>query len=148
MPETQHAGTVVDGFVQHQDIMPTLLGLVEQTVPERCNGQNFWPLVTKHQPIDLRDIIVSGFGWYASVRTADWNYQAPWAEADNRRPPELYNRKIDPDELTNVIDDHPNVATELQAHLDEVMETTPLTEGQLSQISETDTPAAVPGVKW
>ena len=32
MPEAQYAGTVVDGFVQHQDIMPTLLGLIEQHV--------------------------------------------------------------------------------------------------------------------
>ena len=44
--------------------------------------------------------------------------------------------------------DHPDVATELQAHLDKVMETIHLTEGQLSQISETDTLATVPGVKW
>ena len=148
MPEAQYAGTVVDGFVQHQDIMPTLLGLIEQHVPKRCNGQNFWPLVTKKEPIDLHDIIVSGFGWYASVRTAGWNYQAPWTEADNQRPPELYNRKKDPDELINAIEDYPSIAKDLQAHLDKVMRTTHLTEGQLGQISETDTPAAVPGVKW
>ena len=61
---------------------------------------------------------------------------------------ELYNRKTDPDALTNVIEDHPSIEKELQAHLDKVMRTTHLTEGQLGQISETDTPAAVPGVKW
>ena len=51
-------------------------------------------------------------------------------------------------ELINAIEDYPSIAKDLQAHLDKVMRTTHLTEGQLGQISETDTPAAVPGVKW
>jgi len=146
-PDSALAGKVMDGFVQHQDLMPTLLHLLDQPVPKRCNGENFWSLVTGEKTGDLRDPIISAFGWYASVRTKDWCYQAPWAQFQGRaiRPPELYDRQSDPEELSNVIDQHPDVAQELQARLDEVLKDHEITAGTAG---ETETPAAVPGVKW
>jgi len=148
-PDQSYAGTVVDGFVQHQDLMPTLLGLLGEEVPERCNGEDFWPLVTGERTGGLRDVVISGFGAYASVRTKDWNYHTAWADplgggAGQIRPPELYDRRADPEELVNVIDQHPAVAEELQAHLDECLKgfDRALASGA------TQTPAAVPGVDW
>jgi arylsulfatase A-like enzyme len=144
-PDRAHAGTVVDGFVQHQDLMPSLLSFLGEPVPERCNGEDFWPLVTGERRGGLRDTVVSGFGSYAAVRTADWVYHAPWAPITGGRirAPELYDRRNDPEELVDVIDRHPEVAQQLKAYLDK------LTAGFDSDAGQaTDTPAAVPGVKW
>ena len=120
-PEGQGAGRKLRGFVQHQDIMPTALRLIGQPIPDRVNGDDFWPMVTDAKP-GLRDTVVSAFGWYASVRTAEWNLVTLWQDVDMpaghtpRR--ELYHLTDDPDELTNVIDRHPAVVADLKARLD------------------------------
>lgn len=145
-PDNAHAGKAIDGFVQHHDLMPTLLNLLGESVPDRCNGENFWPLVTGDKTGGLRDAAISAFGWYASVRTNDWNYQAAWTPPPGQiTPPELYDRRTDPEELVNAIEQHPDAARELQARLDEALKDGSTTEGF---VGETDTPAAVPGVKW
>ena len=138
---------VVKGFVQHQDLMPTLLKLMGQPVPDRCNGEDFWPLVTGERTGGLRDTVVSGFGRYASVRTAEWNYQAAWfnRDAPNTRKPELYDRRNDPEELVNVIENHPDVAQELEARLAETLKDAAATSG-VTDVGEA--PAAIPGLKW
>lgn len=90
--------------------------------------------------------MISAFGWYASVRTREWNYHAAWAQPPRGkvRPPELYDRRSDPDELTNVIAQHPEAARELQARLDEILKD----QATAEVAGDTETPAAVPGVKW
>lgn len=143
-PDQAFAGKVVPGFAQHHDLMPTLLHLLGETVPERCNGENFWPLVTGEKS-ELRDTVISAFGHYASVRTRDWNYQTAWStpQKGEVRPPELYDCRADPQELHNVIAEHPEIARELQAKLDEVL------AGRDTQTTSGDiTPAAIPGLKW
>lgn len=146
-PDDTCGGRVVEGFVQHQDLMPTLLHLLDEPVPERCNGKNFWPLVVSDDAGGLHDVVISAFGWYASIRTKDWNFHTAWSEPKpaRARPPELYDRLNDPDELINVIDHHPKVAEELQAHLDKVLGHYHISG---ATVGDTETPAAVPGVKW
>jgi len=146
-PDQAHAGKVIEGFVQHQDLMPTLLKLLGQPVPERCNGEDFWPLVSGERQGGLRDFVISSFCWYASVRTAEWNYQNAWFTPTFGKvcPPQLYHRPSDPEELSDVIDQHPDVARELQGRLDAALEGHDMT---LSQVGETEAPAALPGVKW
>ena len=137
----------MEGFIQYHDLMPTLLHLLGEPVPDRSNGENFWPMVTGERSGGLREVVISAFGWYASVRTKDWNYHTAWTQPQRGqvRPPEIYDRRSDPDELVNVIDQHPEVARELQARLDEVLKDHAAAAGT---IGETETPAAVPGVKW
>jgi len=141
-PDRALAGKVVDGLAQHQDLMPTLLRLLGEEVPGRCDGVDLWPMVTDGAP--GREFALSAFGWHASIRTREWNYQAAWAQPPHGRvrPPELYDRGADPDELQNVIAEHPEAAAELQARLDEVL------AGHSASVGETETPAAVPGLKW
>ncbi len=146
-PDPAFAGKVVKGFVQHQDIMPTVLKLMKQEVPDRCNGEDFWPLVAGKRSGGLRDTAVSGFGRYASIRTAEWNYQAAWfnRDAPNTRKPELYDRRNDPEELVNVIERHPDAATALHGKLREAIKEAAATTG-MTDVGEA--PAAIPGVKW
>jgi len=146
-PDNAYAGKKVSGLVQQQDLMPTLLRLLGEPVPERCNGEDFWPVVTGERQGGLRNIIITSFGWYAGVRTKKWNYQTAWARPGNRamRLPELYDCPNDPDELVNVIDRYPEVARELQGHLEEAMKGHAESGGK---VEGTDTPAAIPGLRW
>ena len=41
-PNGEGAGERVRGFCQHQDIMPTVLGLLGEGVPERVTGRDIW----------------------------------------------------------------------------------------------------------
>jgi len=146
-PDRRYAGTRVQSLSQQQDLMPTLLGLVGEPVPDRCDGKDLWPMVTGQREGDLYEAIITSFGWYASVRTKEWNYVTPWSKnvGANPRPRELYHRSTDPDELTNVIEKHPEVARELQVVLDEALKGYRESGGH---IEGTETPAAIPGMKW
>lgn len=109
---------VVPNFVQHQDLMPTLLNLMDLQIPERCIGRNLSPLMRGASVAD-REHVITAFGNYASVRSRDWNYQTPWVQNNwdampehQRRlsPPELYDLSVDPYELSNAVEGHPEVA--------------------------------------
>ena len=122
-PDRAFAGQRVNGFVQHQDVMPTVLDRLGVPAPDRVNGEDFWPMVTDRAS-GLRDTVVSAFGAYASVRTEEWNYQTPWTAAARQqgRKPELYDRSADPEELHNVIAQHLDVADALHAKLKDYVE--------------------------
>jgi len=124
-PQGQAAGARVKGFVQHQDIMPTILSIIGEEVPERCNGENIWPLAVEGRDSE-REQIITAFGWHASVRNQNWNYIAPWAEQPAERPGEprreLFDLQADPQELNDVIDEHPEIAAEMQAWMENYME--------------------------
>jgi arylsulfatase A-like enzyme len=139
-PEGEAAGERVRGFCQHQDIMPTALGLLGEPVPQRVLGRNLWPQALGRG--GAPDYAVSGFCFHACIRTAQWNFVRPWLRAtatkvDEGRlfgsfstEPELYDLKSDPEELTNVVERHPEVADELSRRLDDHIERMrPLTNG-------------------
>ncbi len=134
-----YGGKNVGAFVQHQDLMPTLLNLMNVDIPDRCLGSNLLPLVTGTAD-SVRDHVITAFGNYASVRTRDWNYQTPWVKADweampgsrNLTPPELYDLKSDPDELNNVVESHSDVAAQYHDRLLEYIQNNkPQTRGSL-----------------
>jgi arylsulfatase A-like enzyme len=127
----------IQGFVQHQDIMPTCLGLMGLGVPQRCLGRNIWPDDSDEN--QSPEFVVTGFGKYACIRTRKWNYIQPWVKIDSRRPPryELYDLENDPEELNDVLAEHPGVGRELREKLQDYIKTTePFTAGSFQ------TPAA------
>lgn len=120
MPGKQYAGKRVSGFIQHMDLMPTCLGLLGLKSPTRVTGSNFWPLATGEAK-SMRDHVVQAYGWIAAVRTREWNYSeiwkpGPWQPA---YPPQLYNLEKDPQELTNVAAQYPDVTRQLSPKLKE-----------------------------
>jgi len=121
-PDPQWRGKRAGGLVQAQDIMPTLLKLLGEEIPDSVQGEDMWPLVTGERET-LHDYVITAYNNYASVRDAEWNYIVPYAEPHHgdKKPPRLYNLRRDPREETNVIADHPDVAKEMQRRLDEHM---------------------------
>jgi len=139
-PKGDLAGQHVKGFVQHQDIMPTVLNLAGLPIPDRVLGRDAWP--TTADPKTEPQEIVSAFGPFACIRNHEWNYMQPWTDEelvgkqssrDGVVPRyDLYDLKSDPQELTNVLDQHKDLAGEmaerLKAHMDRLA---PLTGGSL-----------------
>jgi len=135
-PRGKGAGQRVSGFVQHQDIMPTCLGLMGLPVPRRVLGRSVWPMV--EGKARGRQYAVSAFGPYACIRTRKWNYVCPWTALPKGRPPriDLYDLAADPQELTNVVGDHPDVARDLAARLEAHMRKhAPLTQGSFQSLA-------------
>jgi arylsulfatase A-like enzyme len=119
LPNRQYAGKRVAGFVQHFDLVPTLLGRLNLKPSPRVTGEDLWPYVTGERS-NRRDHVVSAFGYVGAVRTPEWNYSAVWnrEKYKGHYQPQLYDRKKDPDELVDVAGQNPSVTEKLQANLD------------------------------
>jgi arylsulfatase A-like enzyme len=120
LPGKQYAGKRVPGFVQHTDIVPTILGRLNLKPSPRVTGEDLWPYVTGERS-NQRDHVVSAFGYVAAVRTAEWNYSATWnrEKSTERYEPQLYDRRKDPDELVDVAAQNPAVVEKLHSKLEE-----------------------------
>ncbi|MBD3181539.1 sulfatase-like hydrolase/transferase [Candidatus Poribacteria bacterium] len=148
-PEGIGAGKEVDAIVQTVDMLPTVLEAVgiksdkltmKFTEPDQSSkSENIFPqdLVTRQKrqvlggcnllPLmageieSIRDLAFGGHHnreWYA--RSKEWTYLLP---IDGSRPPELYDRKTDPQELNNVINKYPRIATGLELELRRFVDT-------------------------
>jgi len=136
-PRGEGAGKKVAGFVQHQDIMPTALSIMGLDIPQRVLGRDVWPLT---QGADVApDYVVTAFGNHASIRTAKWNYIQPWKQVPQQGKGryELYDLEADPEELTDVRGDNPQVAAELAGRLQEhIRRLQPLTGGSFQSLGD------------
>ena len=136
-PGGELAGEEIEGLVQHHDILPTALGVMGLDVPQRATGSNIWPMALGEQEPE-RDSVFIGWSRYCSVRTRDWNLVIPlWEEflGDAEPVRELYDLRNDPEELTNVIEDHADVARELAELAQSYIERQgPLTVGTIQDV--------------
>jgi arylsulfatase A-like enzyme len=130
-PGDKFAGKKVQGFIQHPDIVPTLLPLLNLQPPKRATGSNLWGLVTGETKGD-RDYVVQTYGWVGAVRDKEWSYSEIWkpeAQQDQYHAspgalpavykPQLYNLQDDPKELVDVADKYPDVARRYSSKLKE-----------------------------
>lgn len=106
-------------LVQPADIMPTILELGEADVPDTCQGASFVPALTGG-PHASRDVAVTG-----SSRLADKVavQDRDWCLIDSVLPEqrELYDKRSDPEQRHNVIDQHDGEAKRLHAALIRVL---------------------------
>ncbi|MFH0963757.1 MAG: sulfatase [Planctomycetota bacterium] len=138
-PSGEGAGKRVRGFCQHQDIMPTVLGLLGKEAPARVTGRDVWSQVRGGG--EAPDCVVSGFGPYACIRSAKWNLISPWVEPGEARNHgahegtvrrQLYDLEADGEELTDAAEGHPDVVEELSKRLEEhIRRFLPLTDGTI-----------------
>lgn len=134
-PDGQGSGQQVSGFVQHTDILPTVLGIAGLDVPDRVLGKNVWPFDRDDEELHRESIFI-GWSRYCSLRASKWNLIMPMMELreDEELVRELYDLENDPEELNNVIGDYPEVARELADLANDYIERqAPLTEGTIQE---------------
>ena len=120
-PNNIPAGERIEARARLIDVMPTVLDLVDISLPEEIQGISLLPFIEGKKKQDLTSYIESyypreNYGWSELVGLidGDWKYiKAPEQE--------LYNLKLDPREETNRIQDEEKVAQEKKEKLENII---------------------------
>ena len=116
LPGAQHAGTTRTDLVQHQDLFPTVCGLMGHK-PDAALGLDgrdaFDPSSSPPQKA------ITAWGANVSVRDARYNMVIDSTLETDRR--ELYDLAADPDESDNVYDANPDVVAEFTGFLESTL---------------------------
>ena len=92
------------------DIAPTLIELTGARRPAGMEGESFLSLLSDEGASLGPRLLYQEFRRIVGVRTERWKYFVrPYGE------PELYDLRADPEELSNCVDDYPDVVEELDA---------------------------------
>lgn len=122
-PGRTSVGTRQDSLVKIEDLFPTILaaaGVEQPQTVQATDGVNFLPLLGTEadRPPSQRELVwhfphtYDGPPW-SMIRKGDWKFI--WFYLDQRS--ELYNVAEDIGESINLVNKHPDVATELSAAL-------------------------------
>jgi arylsulfatase A-like enzyme len=109
------AGKRIGGFVQHTDIMPTLLDLAGAGIPDRVTGASLRPMIEAGAG-SAREQVVCGWNDHGTIRTPEWLYQGRWND-NGAAYEELYDVRRDPLELVNVNQQNAALVAEFRAQL-------------------------------
>jgi len=115
------SGRATDALVQHADLLPTFADLAGLEPPERTDGMSLAPLLRGESDEGHEFVILSECVWQArcGIRTSEWKFMRTVDKGVFDLPPrELYNLKDDPNELINRVDDHADVARDLEYRMD------------------------------
>jgi tetratricopeptide (TPR) repeat protein len=135
-PSRLPQGRAVSATVRLVDVVPTILDLMDWPAMDDLPGNSLRTAIEA----DAFDSLPAygeteypkvAFGWASlhSYTTGRWKF------IDAPRP-ELYDRIADPAELTNVIDEHSEVAARLQADLEGLLATVPRRDAQSMNLDE------------
>ena len=116
------AGLRVETPVSQVDLVPTLLELLGERRAAQVSGLSLLPLLAPESFVEDRVLYSETFlpfytyGWAKQrvLRSGAWKYiDAP--------SPELYDLGLDPQELSNVVEQQPGVAEDLRRDLEELL---------------------------
>ena len=98
------------------DIMPTLLALSGGvgSADHPFDGKDIWPTLKEGKPSPNDDILINVEAIRGAVRKGNWKL-VKWATLPGKT--ELFDLAKDPSEKTNVADQHPDIAKDLEARL-------------------------------
>jgi len=110
-------GKKVDQIVQHLDIAPTILDLLDFPIPESFLGENVFKLTEREGVIsetssELNKVEIDLSKLKVAYRTKDWKY-IYCTDADD----ELYDLKIDPKETKNLLSEQKEKAEEFKSRI-------------------------------
>jgi arylsulfatase A-like enzyme len=117
-PDRAFGGTEVDALVSSVDFMPTFLDMLAIGDQPEMDGASVWDLATGEKAA-RHERVYSQFGSFAAVRDLNWHYFQPQNEESPGRGAHLYDLSEDPEETTNVLEEHSDVVEEMRAHLEE-----------------------------
>jgi len=125
MDAPQREPQQVDKQVSLLDLGPTLLELADIEVPSAMDGESVF------STLDERPVVsVAASGEMLSARTTQW--KCFWRVADETI--ELYDLTTDPDETTDVSDDHPTVVEEFRELLTDHREAARQTDTDVPEV--------------
>ena len=120
----------VTGLVQVQDLLPTLIDLLDLTPPPdaRFDGVSLAPTLRASAQVPDDRMLVINYSRmpFKAVRTMPENAAVPrregaavlWRQWRLLEDRQLYDLANDPLQQRNVIEDHPEIAAAMRAHLD------------------------------
>ncbi len=117
-------GKIVNHFAQAHDLAPTLMKMAG--VPFEVDGSDIWPMAVEDAP-PVRDHAIIAWGnfsrgratGFVSARDDDWNYTV--STGNDGGNPRLYDLNNDPEEVTNVVDQHPKVVELQRERIEKVL---------------------------
>ena len=107
---------VVNEPVHMVDVMPTLLALAggKGSADHPFDGKDIWPTLSQGAPSPHDEILINVEAFRGAIRKGDWKLVRL---ATFPGKTELYNLADDPEEKTNLADQHPDIVSELNARL-------------------------------
>lgn len=103
----------IEGPTQVQDILPTLLELVDSKQEKQIfDGSSLTPLFYSQSKFDDRMFVVQ----YGSIPAKKYEGCVVYGNWRLVGEEELYNIKTDPSQAKNVINSHPEIASEMKNH--------------------------------
>ena len=129
-PEALPGGKVIEGFIQHVDLVPTILDLLEIKHPqEDFDGASLMPLIYESKQLHSSIYVEEAYAQRKrAIRTRKYEYIKALSEEEaicklcNRvhgGVEELYDLESDPEQNHNLVEDKPETAKELQNLLGE-----------------------------
>jgi arylsulfatase A-like enzyme len=118
------AGKVVDGYALHEDLVPTVLELLDLgdlASAHSFDGKSALPLVRGERATNVSEFYITECTWMRKHgwRTPQWKYiEALEPDFHGKPPVELYNLIADPGENNNVADKEPELLKALKARMD------------------------------
>ncbi|MBA7515597.1 hypothetical protein ES705_07639 [subsurface metagenome] len=122
---------IYENFVQHIDIVPTILEILNIPQREEIQGRGILPL---RNNCEIEEHFTtyswggSGAQGPVSLRTRQWTYIM-----NHNRPDELYDRINDPKEQNNIIKKRPLIAQELKEELKDFIALTSEAKPQVAE---------------
>ncbi len=118
-------GVVVDGLSQSVDIMPTILDYLEIEGPEEMQGSSLLPYFENETTLPDRSSYCEAMTPIVEeeklmgLATESWKYvMTPWGSEE-----ELFDLREDPEETANVARARPELALQMKARLESIVET-------------------------
>jgi arylsulfatase A-like enzyme len=113
-------GARVPGYNLHQDLVPTVLELLEVESDLPFDGTSLLPMVRGEVPSHASGFYITECTWMRKHgwRTPEWKLHVALEPDFHFKPGvELYNLVTDPNEDRNVAEEYPEVVTDLRARM-------------------------------
>jgi len=110
----------IEALVQHIDIMPTILDILNIKKNIRLEGKSLLPLIKGECNELYTEVVSTECTWRASIaiRTGEWKLIKTIDQGLYEKPPEeLFNLKYDPREENNLYDKEKDIVDELELRL-------------------------------